>query len=268
MKKLTVFLLMIALIVLPVFAAGEYTRDEAPLFTDEQAQMLEDTAAYFSEFHDFGIYIHTVWDFAESGYRDVYDYAVADYTECYGAEAQGVMLTLSMSDRDYCFVFNGPVADQAFTETGRDDLERAVLSGLRDGDYYGAFMKYLTVCDEYLTAYKEGSPIGTGTDHSQTGYVPYHSESSPANKTLLSLIPGGIAAIFTGIGTAVPMRSAKRKTDAAGYESGLNLTVRRDQFLHRSVTRTPKAQNNSSGGGSGGSIHHSSGSFSGRSGKF
>lgn len=279
MKKLTALFLILCVIVLPVFASdAAYVREDAGLLTAQQVQMLEDTARTFSENHGFGIYIHTLWDYTQSGESDIYDYAVADFLEQglgYGSEAQGAVLTLSMSDRDYCFIFNGTIGDKAFTETGRDDLERAVLGCLRNSDYYGAFMNYLTVCDAYLTAYEEGKPIGTGTDHSETGYIEYYDDTDPQTsstfKSIMSAIPGAIAAIVAGTGAAAPMRSAKRKMDATGYGSGLNLTRRQDQFLHRSVTRTPKVQHNSSSGGGGGSIHHSSGSsgsFSGRSGKF
>lgn len=267
MKRIFVFLLVIALAALPVSAAGEHVYDEYGLMDAEQGAQLERFAAEVSEAHGFDVVIHTVPDFRDYGFSDVYDYAVQFY-EAGNFRDNGSMLVLSMAERDYCVIFSGSVGAEAFTETGRDDLERAFLGFFRGGDYPTGFWSYIDSCDKYLTAYEQGSPIGSGTDHSQEGYIPYYDTVQEKPSPALALIPGIIAAIITGVCMAIPMRSAKEKHDASDYSSRLNLTRRQDMFLHRTVTRTPKPQNNSSSGG-GGSFHHSSGSsMSGRSGKF
>ena len=95
---------------------------------------------------------------------------------------------------------------------------------------------------------------------------------SSADKDKLSpifaLIPGVIAALVVGIITCAPMRSAGVKRDADQYviQGSLNLRRRSDMFLHRSVSRRPRQTQSSDS--SGGSHHYSSGSHSGRSGKF
>ncbi len=267
MKKVFVFLLMFALAVLPVSASAEHVYDAYGLMDDEQAAELESFAARVSETHGFDVIIHTVPDFRDSGFSDVYDYAV-DFYQSGDFRENGSMLVLSMESRDYCVIFSGTVGAEAFTETGRDDLEMAFLGFFRGGDYPGGFWSFIDSCDKYLTAYEQGSPIGFDTDHSREGYMPYHDTKPVKPNPALALIPGLIAAVITGVCMALPMRSAKEKHDAADYSSRLNLTRRQDMFLHRTVTRTPKPRNTSSGGG-GGSVHHSSGSsMSGRSGKF
>lgn len=275
MRKYSILFLLCILLILPVSAAAQsYVFDEAGLFTAEEAQDLNDWAQEISEYHNFGVYIHTVQDFTDGGYTDVFQYAKDFYISNNlgkGSGKDGAMLMLSMADHDYQLLFNGYVSDMAFTETGRDDMERHFLDGFRRGDFAGGFKAYLSDCDSCLTAYEAGTPIGSGTDHSATGYIPYYEEEpQPRSFNLLvSLIPGLIAAAITGIALSVPMRSAKEKRDAAGYTEGsVHLTRRQDLFLHRSVMRTPKSPPPSSGGGSGGSFHSSSGSFSGRSGKF
>lgn len=274
MRKISVLFLLCILLILPVCAAGQgYVYDDAGLFTDAQVQELNDWAEEISEQHNFGVYIHTTEDFTQSGYFDVFEYAKDYYISQNfgkGSNSDGVMLMLSMADRDYQMLFNGSVSDMAFTETGRDDMERNFLSYFRNGDYYGGFKAYLGDCDSCLTAYEAGTPIGSGTDHSATGYIPYYEEPVQRSFNLwVSLIPGLIAAAIIGGALSIPMRSAKQKRDAAGYADGnIQLTRREDIFLHRTVTRTPKSPPPSSSGGGGGSFHQSSGSFSGRSGKF
>lgn len=267
MKKIFVFLLVFALAVLPVSANDAHVLDTYGLMDGDQTAQLESFAARVSEAHGFDVIVHTVEDFRDYGYSDVYDYAV-DFYQSGSFRENGSMLVLSMESRDYCVIFSGTVGAEAFTETGRDDMEMAFLGFFRGGDYPGGFWSFIDSCDKYLTAYEQGAPLGSGTDHSQEGYVPYYTEQSAKPSPALALIPGIIAAAITGVCMALPMRSAKEKHDAADYSSRLNLTRRQDVFLHRTVTRTPKPQNTSSGGG-GGSIHHSSGSsMSGRSGKF
>ena len=85
----------------------------------------------------------------------------------------------------------------------------------------------------------------------------------------IALIPGAVAALLVGIFTIAPMHSAGVKQDADSYivQGSLELRRRSDMFLHRSVSRRPR-ETQSSGNQSGGSHHYSSGSHSGRSGKF
>ena len=79
------------------------------------------------------------------------------------------------------------------------------------------------------------------------------------------------AALLVGLFTTAPMRTAKVQRDADQYRYGrLNLRRRSDMFLHRTVTRSPRNTESSGSGSSGGahSSSYSSGSHSGRSGKF
>lgn len=267
MKKVLICILIFALAVIPVSAASGCVYDEYGLLDEDAVMELETFASQVSSDHGFDVIVHTVTDYREYGFSGIYDYAESFYLSG-GFRENGAMLVLSMEGRDYCVIFSGSVGANAFTETGRDDLERAFLGFFSGGDYAGGFWSFISSCDNYLTAYEKGSTIGSGTDHSQQGYVPYHNAESEKLNPALALIPGLIAAVITGFCMAIPMRSAKEKQDATGYNSRLNLTVRQDIFLHRTVTRTPKPRNNNHTGG-GGSYHHSSGSsMSGRSGKF
>lgn len=262
---LLVFLLTACLTV-TAFASQaklDHVTDLARLFTDEQRQDLEERAKSISETYDFGVYIVTLEDFKDyTNSSNIEKFAVRFYDDNalgFGEDHAGTMLMISMAERDYDLDFNSKRANYIFTEAGRDWMENRFLVRFKGNDFYGGFTEYLNTCEEYLQAAQEGEPVGQNQPSSAD-----QGKLSPA----LALIPGAIAALLTGIITCVPMRSAGMKRDADQYvvRGSLNLRRRSDMFLHRSVSRRPRE--NQSSGTSGGSHHYSSGSHSGRSGKF
>ena len=259
-------MLLASCLVLTAFATEaklDHVTDEAGLFTDEQRQALEQRAAALSEKYEFGIYIVTLEDFKDyTNSSNIEKFAVRfydDYALGWGSDHAGTMLMLSMAERDYDLDFNSKRADYAFTAAGRDWMENRFLLYFRADDYYNGFKEYLNTCEEYLEAAKNGEPVGQGQGS-------YHDEEklSPA----IALIPGAIAALLVGIFTSIPMHSAGVKRDADQYvvAGSLNLRRRSDMFLHRSVSRRPRETKSSNS--SGHSHSYSSGSHSGRSGKF
>lgn len=237
-----------------------FVMDKAGLLTREQVDALDAKASDISSRYDLGVYILVLDDYRKySDCEPFYQAAVDIYDSNnlgIGRDHAGTMLLLSMEERDYDLDFNSARADYAFTEAGRDRLEQTVVSYLKKNQYYNAFDAYLTMCDTYLLAAENGKPVG------QEAPSPDRREDA----FLLMMVFGGVAAVVTGLILLAPMHSAGKKRDANAYVEGrLNLTRRSDMFLRRTVTRTPKAS--SSGSGSGGS-HYSSGSHSGRSGKF
>lgn len=272
MKKTRLFAIAAAALLLlcltgSAFAADTsqvYVTDEAGLFTDDQRQALTARAAAISEKYGFGVYIVTLEDFRDyTNSSNIEKFAVRYYDQRsfgFGSDRAGTMLMLSMAERDYVLDFNSSRADTVFTEAGRDWMENRFLLHFRGNDFYSGFNEYLNTCEEYLEAAQNGEPVGQGQSSSADREKP-----SPA----LALIPGAVAALLVGILTCVPMRSAGVQRDADQYvvRGSLNLRRRSDMFLHRSVSRRPR-ETQSSGGPGGGSHHYSSGSHSGRSGKF
>lgn len=259
-------LLLASCLTVTAFASDaqlSHVTDQAGLFTDEQCQALEQRARAISEKYDFGVYIVTLEDFRDyTNSSNIEKFAVRfydDYGLGYGEDRAGTMLMLSMAERDYDLDFNSKRANYIFTEAGRDWMENRFLVRFKGNDFYGGFTEYLNTCEEYLQAAQDGEPIGQGQPSSAD-----EGKLSPA----IALIPGAIAALLAGIITCAPMRSARMKRDADQYvvRGSLNLRRRSDMFLHRSVSRRPRE--NQSSGNSGGSHHYSSGSHSGRSGKF
>ncbi len=268
MKKRYVAFFLAALLVLGSLAVCafatqaqlNYVTDEAGLFSAEELAKLESRAKAISEEYNFGVYIVTLPDYRDytssssiaACAMELYD----GYTLGWGSDRGGTMLLLSMQERDFNLDFNSSRANGIFTEPGRDAMETRFIRYFRNDDFYGGFREYLTTCEEYLRAAQEGHPVGEEESH-----------ASPA----LALIPGGIAALLVGLFTTAPMRTAKVQRDADQYRYGrLNLRRRSDMFLHRTVTRSPRNTESSGSGSSGGahSSSYSSGSHSGRSGKF
>ena len=268
-KRFLGFLMVVLLLscfVVSAFATEaqlDHVTDEAGLFTDEERQALEQRAEAISEKYQFGVYIVTLEDFKDyTNSSDIEKFAVRfydQYTLGYGEDHAGTMLMLSMAERDYDLDFNSKRANTIFTEAGRDWMENRFLVYFRGNDFYGGFEEYLNTCQEYLEAAKNGQPVGEGMPSSAD-----EEKLSP----IFALIPGVIAALVVGIITCAPMHSAGVKRDADQYviQGSLNLRRRSDMFLHRSVSRRPRQTESS--GSSGGSHHYSSGSHSGRSGKF
>lgn len=240
-----------------------YVTDDAGLFTDEQRRGLEQWAEALSKEYEFGVYIVTLDDFTDyTRTSNIEKFAVQLYDEYalgWGSDHAGVMLMLSMAERDYDLDFNSKRADEIFTEAGRDWMVNRFLLYFRADDFYGGFKEYLTTCQEYLEAARNGQPVGEGEKSSSDD-----DKLSPA----FALIPGAIAALLVGIFTSLPMHSAGLKRDADRYAvpGSLVLHRRSDMFLHRSVSRRPRQTESSNS--SGGSHSYSSGSHSGRSGKF
>lgn len=234
-----------------------YVTDSAGLLTKEEAANLASMAQRISEEYNFGVYIVTMEDFTSGGQQDLFQYAISFYDGYrlgWGSDHVGTMLMLSMADRDYHLHFNGEKADRVFSEYARDILEEDVVDYLRKDDYYGAFYRYLELCEYDLRQEAEGTPV-----------------EAPEGRGIgwLALIPGALAAVIVGAILCAPMHTAKIAASANDYvvDGSLHLTQSSDTFLHRTVTRQQREQaseNSSSGGGS--SMH--SGSHSGRSGKF
>ncbi len=292
MKKcFSLLLILLLLALLPVTALAEetgetvfpYVLDNAGILTESQRSSLEARAAELSEEHGCKLYIVTVKDHSEFN-PDVYEAAkgIFKYYDLgYGEGKDGVLLLLSLDERDYSFVGHG---DKGETICGYESswlVEDEFLDNFRGDDWYGGFSDYLEACGRQLTKLESGEDITEGADIivGPNGQE-YHSYNDPSAATRM---PTGAK---LGIGIGAPclialaicstfkaqMKTAKEKTTAEEYvvPGSAALRVRDDRFINRTETRVPIHTESSSGrgGSSGGSSFHSGGGFSGRSGKF
>ena len=255
-KLLSVFLVLLLTLCLAatVEAAGNYVIDDAGLLTEWEIAELNDLAGEIAETQGIGIYILTVYDYRDYGEEyEIFDVLWNYYHDNglgYGQNREGMILMLSMRDRDYATFFYGQKTEHAFNSYGQEQHEAYFLDNFAYDDWYGGFMDYLTVAQDYMSRAVAGDPV---------------RESPWPMAMLFVCIALAIAAIATLIEWG-KMKNVARKTDAIQYqtEEGLNLTVQTDQFIRQTVTRR-KIQTQSSSGSSGA---HIGGGGSGRSGKF
>ena len=239
-------------------AAGEsigYVTDTAGIMTAEERQLLTQAAQAVSEKHDFGVYIITVDSFRDViGCSDVFDGATALYRAYNlgdGDEHKGVLLLLSMAERDYSLITYSDYGNFVFDEATREEMTDFFLDDFCYDDWYTGFADYVKVCDEFLT---DGPDKLNSEVTAKTGII-----------FLVPLIVAAIAIFLLG----QKMKSVARATEAEAYaEGGLDLTGSYDHFTHATEVRHKRKTESSGGGGGGSSRSKSSGGFGGTSGKF
>ena len=229
--------------------------DTAGLLTDQEAQALDSQAAAASRSHGVGIYIVTVPDYWELDNAGVYETTYGIYHALSlgeGADRDGILLLLSMEDRDFATFCYGNTAEDAFSDYALQKMEEEFLDNFRENDWYGGFLDYVNCCDDFLARAEAGRPV----------------RESPMPRILLFC---GIALVIAGIVCLVlvlQMKSVAKKTTAGAYAlGGVQLTGHYDRFTHRTETRR-KIETNSGSSSSGGGNSHSGGGGHGRSGKF
>lgn len=244
---------LIGIISFSSFASDMYVYDEAGLLEAEELVSLDAEAAEVSEKYGYGIYAVIVNDYQNYSTSDIYITA----TEIYhglglgeGDDREGILLILSMNERDYATFFYGENVTYAFDEYGQVQLEDQFLDDFAEDRWYDGFHDYVTVCDEYLGLAAGGNPV--------------RENSAP---TFVVAIAAAVflAYVFTDF-LKNSMKNVHKGGSVSSYvtSKGLQLTERGDYFLYNTQTRrkiersSRKSESSSRSGGGG----------SGRKGKF
>lgn len=226
-----------------------YVFDISDLLTFEEWEELEARAADISNRQHCGVYFALVDDYTDYGDGSVYEvtYQLYHGSELgFGTDRDGIIVLLSMEERDHAMFVYGEYAEYAFDEFGQEELEERFLGDFEDNDWYGGISSYLDACNEFLTKAEEGKPVRSS---------PWPMVAAAVG--ISCLIAGGIC-FFLLRG----MKSVHEKKEADAYLTGggLHLTQQYDRYTHTTQTRTKiKKESSSSESGGGGS---------GRSGKF
>lgn len=261
-KILTAMIMLLMTAVLPGTAyagapaeAAQYVYYEEGLLDDSAYAALNSQAAEVSEKYDSGVYMVMVNDYKE--WNSDLDLAAQSIYEELGLglrdDRDGIMLLLSMKERDYILLAHGVFANQAYNDYAKDVLAEAFLDEFGEDDFQAGFTDYIEECDQLLSLAAEGTPMTR--------------ESNPAYQLLKWLFSLGLG-IVVGLVVAALIRSRMKnvaeKTQADQYVApgGAEITLRRDQFTHMTQTRV-RIENHSSGSGGGGG-----GGYSSSSGKF
>jgi len=226
-------------------AAG-YVYDYYGLLTSDEALQLENSAAAASKQYGCGVYIMVVGDYTDYGSGSIYDFAkdfYRSYDLGWGAGRDGVMLTLSMADRDYWLIAYGDKGNAASRTMAKEVLADQFLDNFKNDDWYGGFTDYVSACAGFLAQEDAGTPIDVNNGGD---YVPTFEFWSFL--IMVILIPCGIALIVCLI-MKFKMRSVFKAAEADEYVSPGSFDVRQswDRFLHTTETRV-KIEKNDSGG--------------------
>lgn len=245
----------------------DHVTDSYGILSEEQWQNLELKAREIEEKYDFGVYAVVVTNYQDYTNGSVQDAAEAIYKRYSlgnGLGKDGLLLLLSMEDRDFNLLTHGNFGNYAFDDYGRQYMTELFLDNLAENDWYGGLTDYIDWSADYLEAAKSGTPYTYGHEPMTS------SERMVAifiRLAIIFLVPLAIAAIYISI-LVSKMKSVAEATKATAYVSGnLKLQKKIDRFVHATESRT-KISSDSGSGSSGSSRSGGSGGFSGTSGKF
>ncbi|MDL2294508.1 TPM domain-containing protein [Ruminococcaceae bacterium OttesenSCG-928-D13] len=251
MKKIiATFIVMLSLsmlMALPASAAEfDLVADGAGVLSDEEYWELNELAWEITERYQCEVSVLVIDDMGEDDAYEFARFVYQDYGYGYGKDKSGLMLFISMAERDCALVAHG-YGNRAFTDHGKDALlERAVLPLLAKDNYYAAFLAYYNKAAEYLDIAEGGAPFDTGTDEV------YRQQAAKSGfwvrLAVVILVPLAIAGLVCFVflrqmKTAVPQRAADHYIPAGGFV----LTQSSDAFLFRTETRTTIEEKKSGG---------------------
>ena len=247
--------------------------DAAGLLSYEQLAALDEQSKTVSEYYDCGVYIVIVDDYKSYVPGSIADFSEAVYKSYdlgYGEGRNGILLALSMAERDYDLCAYGDWAHYAFTDYGKDKLSETFLDNFRNNDWFGGFNDYIANSVSLMDLAKNGNPLDTIIYEE----VPEVPGWTPTELMLIIFVPCLIALGVCSMYRA-QMKTAKRQFFAMPYvdESRSHMRVNTDHFLSRNVVRTPIPRKDDddgprASGGRPGGTSINSGGFSHKSGKF
>ena len=256
-------LILCAATAIPALAASDLPRlvDAADLLSDSEESTLLAKLNEISERQQADIVVVTVdtldgktpMEYAD----DFYDYNGYGF----GADKDGVLLLVSMEDRDWWMSTTG-YGITAITDAGIEYISDKFLSDLSDGDYAEAFTTYAGLCDDFFTQAKDGAPYDVGNLPKE----PF----KPVKSLLIALSIGFvIALIVTGVMKG-KLKTVRFRSSADSYikTNSMHVTQSRDLFLYTQVHRRERPKETSSSGGSGTHTSSSGTTHGGGGGKF
>lgn len=267
MKKivhlLSAFLLFLSVFVLPVHAENtEYVTDAYGLLDTYEMEDLNTQIASIVNTYQVGVYIR-ILD-TDGDYSSIEDYAEELYREedlGYGAEKNGILLVLDFYDRSYDLCAYGNKANTAFTDYGKNLIEKEMLPEFGEDNWYDGFTAFLNQVQYELQENEAGQPVdvpqtrNSTYTHSTTGYWMFILIGSPVLALIITLV------------LASKNKTKGIATQASEYisQNGVVLTQSLDLYSHttRTVHHIPKNDDHFSGGTSvnSGGFSHSSGHF-------
>lgn len=230
-KRISAFLLMLVLFVtaaLPVCAADNALRlaDNADLLTSGEETELLSLLDEISNRQQVDIAVVTT-DTLDGKAIGVY---ADDYYDANGYRADGVLLVVDMSDRDWYITTSG-FGITAVTDAGREYMSERFVNDLGAGNYAAAFTSYAELCDDFITQAKTGAPYDAGNLPKEPFAV--------LRNLLIALAVGFIVAlIITGVMKG-KLKSVRSQSAAGSYikNGSMRVTHNSELFLYTRIER-------------------------------
>lgn len=238
--------------------SGKLT-DNANLLTKSEREKLTEQLNEISSRQNFDVNILTV-NGMPNGYNSIMDFADDVYDYCdmgYGVDHDGCLLVVDMKTRKW-HISTAGFGITALTDAGLEYIEKQFKPYLSDKKYYKSFSTFASLCDDFVTQAKTGSPYDRGNLPKNINYPIW---------ILSSLGIGLIGAFIITERLRSKMKSVKNKLEANEYivENSMKINNSKDTYLYSTVNRVRRAETKT-----GSSTHTSSSgtSHGGRGGSF
>lgn len=256
------------------FASGiGYVSDAAGLLSAEDVENLNSQAAQISEYYGCGVYIVVVDDYRSYVNGSMQDFSEAVYKSYalgVGEGKDGIMLALSMAERDYDLCAYGDFAHYAFTDYGKSKLANEFLDNFRNNDWVGGFNDYLAYSISLMDLAKNGNPLDT---------IVYEEVPAPRGWDAFDLMIILVVSCLAGFAVCAVFQAQMKNTGRQKFAEDYlrfnfnQLHINSNQFLRRDVVRVPIRRDNDDdgfrpSGGRPGGTSINSGGFSHSGGKF
>ena len=265
MKKSVLFTVLF-LFSLNLWGLQSLVKDDCGLLSNTELSDLQTRAAQISSDYNCGIYIVVVKNMDDFVFDyEIYDdaFGIEAFAQYYffnelkgiGSSGDGLLLIMSMKERDYDIMAHGDFANAAFTDYGKSKLADSFLDYFAEGEWYRGFCAYLNRVQKYLEAAANGTPVDVGTRI---------KEHDLPLSLAVGLIFGFIVALISCLAMKSGMKSVHTARIASNFiaQDGIKIPIQKDIFTHNTVVRQViQSSSSSSGGGthinSSGSSHHS-----------
>ncbi len=237
MKRISLIICVVVIfsaLLLPSFANEDYLIDNADLLSgSEEAEleaMLEEVSNRLQA--DIVVLTEMYIDTDAQTYADDY----FDYNGYgYGDGEDGMLLLVAFGD-GYWHISTCGICNTGLNEEALDYISEDIVEDLQNGEYAKCFKTYIERCDETVTLARKG----------ESYKAPFQFGGSLLISVVIGLVLG---LIITGV-MASKLKTVHKKAAAADYmkPGSLAVTVSRDTFLYRQVSRSAKATSSSSSG--------------------
>lgn len=214
--------------------------DQASLLTSDEVKALNTTLKRLRNTFDIDIVIVTA---ENTGSTSNYAERFYDHN---GFGSNGILLLYCPDIRE-AYIDTVGECRRTFGKTAQNEIFDALTPYIRSDDYFGAFEQFTKYCENKLYSDRASTAVG-----------------APKHKWYFTVLLGAVAiGIIIGFISVFVMRaklkSVKFNDCADNYvtDGSLDIAVRRELYLYRTVTKTARPKQNSAS--SGGNRHSGSG---------